>query len=328
MENWTQADYYGLASFFNQVSTRPDPRFPGVPNSKVVQLNLTAGPAGNPRSGQPQPPRFLGGAEPQIAAGADRRVEYARWLTSPENPLFARSMANRIWSYFFHRGIVDPVDDLRSTNPPINPALLEALTRDFVEQRFDVRHLMRRIVTSRTYQRTSLAEPSNERDEQNFSHSIARRIPAEALLDCLVQATGVKENFGGAPAGFSATQLPDGNVQSDFLSLFGKPQRMEACECERDNQSNMLQALHLINGNTILGRVANPGGRVAGLLKQSLADEQLVEELYLWSLARRPGEKERVVALEFLKSYGDKRAEAAQDLMWALLNCKDFMLVH
>ena len=328
MENWTQGDYFGLASFFNQVSTKADPRFPGVANSKVVQLNLAAGSASNPRTGKPQPPRFLGGDELQLPAGADRRIEYARWLTSPENPHFARSMANRVWSYFFHRGIVDPVDDLRSTNPPINPQLLDALTKDFIEQRFDVRRLMRRIVTSRTYQRSSISEPSNERDEQNFSHSIARRIPAEALLDCLVQASGVRENFGDAPAGFSAAQLPDGNVQSEFLSLFGKPQRMEACECERDNNSNMLQALHLINGTSILGRVANPSGRVAQLLKEKLTDEQLIAELYLWTLARRPTEKEVGLAVEFLKSYEAKRAEAAQDLTWALLNSKDFMLVH
>jgi hypothetical protein len=328
LENWTQADYFGLASFFNQVSTRADPRFPGVANTKLVLLNPAAGNAGNPRTGRPQPPRFLGGDEPQLAEGADRRVAYAEWLTSADNPLFARSMVNRIWSYFFHRGIVDPVDDLRSTNPPINPALLDALTADFVEHRFDMRHLMRQIVTSRTYQRTSVANKSNESDEQNFSHSIPRRISAEALLDSLVQATGVPESFGGAPGGFRAAQLPDANIQSPFLSLFGKPQRMEACECERDNSSNMLQALHFINGNTILGRVSNPNGRVAQLLKQNLPDDKLVTELYLWSLARNPSDKELELGRKFIASYAEKRTEAAQDLMWALLNSKDFMLVQ
>jgi hypothetical protein len=328
MENWTQKDYYGLASFFNQVSTRQDARFPNFGDTKLVQLNLAAGAAINPRTGQPQPPKYLGGEEPPLPAGKDRREAYAAWLTSPKNLYFARGLVNRVWSYFFHRGIIEPVDDVRSTNPPINPALLEALTQDFVEHRFDARHLMRRIVTSATYQRSSVANASNRHDEQNFSHAIPRRIPAEALLDSLVQATGLPENFGGAPAGFRAAQLPDGNVESSFLKLFGKPQRMEACECERDNGSNMLQALHFINGKSILERVQHPNGRPGQLLGQKLSDQQLVTELYLWCLARQPSSAESKVSLDFLKTYGAKRAEAVQDLMWALLNSKDFLLTH
>src|SRR4051794_8275406 len=233
LENWTQADYYGLASFFSQVSTRPDTRYSGVQglqNTKLVQINLTAGAATNPRTGQPQPPRFLGGKDLPLATDVDRRVQYAKWLTSTENPFFARGLVNRIWSYFFHRGIVEPVDDVRSTNPPINPALLEALTADFIEHKFDARHLMRRIVTSATYQRSSVPNASNRHEEQNFSRFIPRRVPAEALLDSLVQATDVPERFGGAPGNFRAAQLPDANVDSEFLRLFGKPQRMDACE--------------------------------------------------------------------------------------------------
>lgn len=328
LENWTQADYYGLASFFTQVSTRQDARFPTVPNSKVVQLNLAAGLATNPRSGMAQKPRFLGGTEPELAEGIDRREAYARWLTSPDNRFFARGMVNRVWSYFFHRGIIEPVDDVRSTNPPINPALLEALTKDFIASRFDMRHLMRRIVSSATYQRSSQATPSNRHDDQNFSHSLPRRVPAEALLDSIVQATGIPENIGGAPGGFRAAQLPDAVVDSPFLSLFGKPQRMDACECERDNNSNMLQALHFINGKSILGRMQNPAARPTQLVNQKLADEPLLTELYLWSLARHPSADELKLGIEFLKSYGEKRAEAVQDLMWALLNSKDFLLVH
>jgi hypothetical protein len=328
LENWTQADYYGLASFFSQVSTRQDARFPTIPNSKFVQVNLAAGNATNPRSGQPQRPRFLGGVEPELATETDRREAYARWLTAPDNRFFARGLVNRIWSYFFHRGIIEPVDDVRSTNPPINPALLDALTKDFVDSRFDMRHLMRQIVTSATYQRACLPIPSNRHDDQNFSHAIPRRIPAEALLDSLVQATGVPEAFGGAPGGFRAAQLPDATVDSPFLSLFGKPQRMDACECERDNNSNMLQALHFINGKSILGRVQSPAGRPAQLIAQKLTDEQLLPELYLWSVARNPSPDEVKLGLEFIKSYGEKRAEAVQDLMWALLNSRDFLLVH
>ncbi len=328
LENWTQADYYGVGSFFSQVGVRPDPRLPGIGNAKLVQVNLAAAFATNPRSGQAQPPKFLGGPVPELAPNVDRREAYAKWLTAPENPFFARGIVNRIWSYFYHRGIIEPVDDIRSTNPPINPALLEALTKDFIEHKFDVRHLMRRIVTSQSYQRTSVPTPSNKNDQLNFSHSIPRRIPAEALLDSLVQASGVPENIGGAPGGFRAAQLPDANVTSDFLSLFGKPQRMEACECERDNTSNMLQALHFLNGNSILGRVQNPAARPATLFAQKLPDDQLVTELYLWSIARSPSAAELKLGVEFLASYGDKKNEAAQDLMWALLNSKDFLLVH
>jgi hypothetical protein len=328
LENWTQGDYYGLESFFTQISTRQDVRQANVPNAKVVKVNLAAGAATNPRSGQAQMPKFLGGEQLPLQTDKDRREAYAAWLTSPKNPFFARSLTNRIWSYFFHRGIIEPVDDVRSTNPPINPALLDALTRDFVEHKFDVRQLMRRIVTSATYQRSVVPTDSNRHDEQNFSHAIPRRIPAEALLDSLVQATGVPENFGGVPGGFRAAQLPDGNIESNFLKLFGKPQRAEACECERDNSSNMLQALHFINGKSILDRVQNPNGRVALLLRQKMSDEQAVAELYLECLARYPRAAEVKVGLEFLKSYGDKHTEAVQDLAWALLNSKDFLLTH
>ncbi|QDU21314.1 DUF1549 and DUF1553 domain-containing protein [Urbifossiella limnaea] len=328
LENWTQADYFGVASFFTQVAVRPDARAPAVPNSKLIALNLNAGSATNPRTGKLQPPRFLGGAEPPLPPGVDRREAYAAWLTSPQNPFFARGLVNRVWSYFFHRGIIDPVDDVRSTNPPINPELLDALTADFVKNKFDLRHLMRTIVGSATYQRSSVPTGSNNHDEQNFSRAVPRRIPAEALLDSLVQATGVAENVGGAPGGFRAAQLPDGDVASEFLRLFGKPQRMDACECERDNGSNMLQALSLLNGKSILGRVRNPAARPALLLREKLTDENLVIELYLWSLARHPSPRELAVGAQFVRSAGALKDQAAQDLMWALLNSRDFLLVH
>ena len=237
-------------------------------------------------------------------------------------------MTNRIWSYFFHRGIIDPVDDLRTTNPPINPQLLEALTQDFVTHGFDVRHIMRQIVHSQAYQRTSVANQTNEHDNLNFSRSIPRRIAAEALLDSLVQATGVPETFSGAPAGFTAAQLPDANVQSEFLNLFGKPRRMEACECERDDGANMLQALHFINGKSILNRVTAANGRANQLAAKKLTEEELVDQLYLWSLARHATTAEIDLGKRFFSSYEGKRNEACQDMMWVLLNSRDFMLVH
>jgi hypothetical protein len=327
-ENWTQVDYYGLHSFFNQGGVKADPRLAGIPNAKMVTVNLAAGYSTNPRTGRAQPPRFLGGKEIDLGTGVDRRLAYAEWLVKPENPFFARGLANRIWSYFFHRGIIDPVDDLRTTNPPINPALLDALTRELIESKFDGRRLMRLIVTSRTYQRDSVPNSSNAHDDANFSRFLPRRVPAEALLDSLAQATGVPENFGNAPPGFTAAQLPDADVSNDFLNLFGKPQRMEACECERDDGSNMLQALHFINSNTILGRLRNPNGRVAQLIRQKLEDAALVEQLYQWTVTRAPTAKESELATQFLRQDPAKRTEAAEDLMWALLNSRDFLLVH
>jgi hypothetical protein len=291
-------------------------------------VNLEAGYSTNVRTGKPQPPRYLGGAEPTLATGIDRRAPYAAWLTSPENPYFARSLTNRVWSYFFNRGIIDPVDDIRTTNPPINPELLDALTKDFVDHKFDVRHLMRQIVTSRTYQRSTVANATNAHDDANFSRAVPRRMPAEALLDAIVQATGVPENFGGAPAGFGAAQLPDPLVTSDFLSLFGRPARAEACECERDSGSNMLQALTFINGKTIHGKIAAGNALPAQLVNKKLNDEQIVEQLYLWTLARPPTDKERELALTFVKSYDKERLQATQDLMWALLNSRDFVMVN
>ena len=329
LENWTQADYFGLASFFSQVSTPQDSRLQNVPNAKMTRLNLKTGFSTNPRTGKLQPPKFLGGDEPKLATTVDRREAYAIWLVGPANPFFAKSIVNRFWSYFFHRGIIDPVDDIRSTNPPVNPVLLNALTRQFADNGFDMRKLMRLVVTSEAYQRSSMANEFNKTDEQNFSRMIPRRIPAEALMDGLIQATAVQENFAGAPGGFRAAQLPDGNIENPLLKLFGKPQRMDACECERDNSSNMLQALHFINGKTITGKLQNPAARPALLLRDKKSDPELVAELFLWCLARHPSLQEAQASLAFLNSTpADKRAEAVQDLMWALLNSKDFQMLR
>jgi hypothetical protein len=324
-ENWTQADYYGLASFFNQVGEKAD--FLN-PQEKIIVVNRQAGFATNPRTGQPQPPRFLGGAEPQIPPAADRRTVLAEWLTSKENPLFARSIVNRYWSYFFARGIINPVDDIRVTNPPINPGLLDALTADFVAHNFDVRHLLRTIVQSRTYQLSSVANATNAHDLDNFSHALPRRLAAEQLLDSISLATGVKEAIAGAPAGFRAAEGPDTNVTSEFLDLFGRPDRMEACECERSSETNMLQALHMINSNTLLQKVSAGNSRVAQLAADAkLSPEQRIEEICLSVVCRPPTEEEAKLSLAHVQKY-ENPAEAYQDLMWALLNSNDFLFVR
>ena len=324
-ENWTQADYYGLASFFNQVGEKADYL---NPLDRVIVLRKETGYALNPRSGQLQPPRFLGGAEPEIKPGADRRIVFAEWLTSKQNPLFARSLVNRYWSYFFARGIIDPVDDIRVTNPPINAPLLDALTADFVEYGFDVRHLLRTIAQSRTYQLSTVANPTNAHDVDNFSRMLPRRLAAEQLLDSVGQATGIAENIAGAPAGFRAAQTPDSTAANEFLDLFGRAPRMEACECERGSDSNMLQALHMINGNTLLQKVLAPNSRVATIAAdQKLTPEQRVEELYLCTVCRLPTADELKVSLAYLQDKPNP-VEAYQDLMWALLNSNDFLFVN
>jgi hypothetical protein len=324
-ENWTQADYYGLSSFFNQVSEKPD--F-ADPQDKIIVVRREVGFAVNPRTNQPQPPRFLGADEPQVPPNVDRRPILAEWLTSKQNPLFARSLVNRYWSYFFARGIIDPVDDIRVTNPPINPQLLDALTQDFIAHDFDVRHLMRTIVQSRTYQLSARANPTNVHDLDNFSHALPRRLSAEQLLDSVAAATGVPENIAGAPAGFRAAQVPDTNVTSEFLDLFGRAQRMEACECERTSETNMLQALHMINGDTLLKKVAAPNGRVMTLVNDAkLTPEQRIEEIYLSTLCRPPTAAEVKTSLAHIEKY-QSPAEAYQDLTWALLNSSDFLFVN
>ncbi len=237
-----------------------------------------------------------GGSARGLRRLADRR---RRTRSSPA------AWSTAYWSYFFHRGIIEPVDDIRSTNPPINPALLDALTKDFVDHKFDVRHLMRRIVTSATYQRSSVPNDSNRHDELNFSHAIPRRVPAEALLDSLVQATGVPENFGGAPPASGPPSCPTATSRTPFLKLFGKPQRMEACECERDNGSNMLQALHFINGKSILSRVQNPNGRPAQLLKQKLTDKATRDRALSMVARRRPTPRELDLAAAFFTTHKD-----------------------
>lgn len=324
-ENWGQADYYGLASFFNQVGEKAD--FAN-PLDKVIVVRKDTGFAVNPRTNQLQAPRFLGGGEPQVQPGADRRVVFAEWLTGKQNPWFARSLVNRYWSYFFSRGIIDPVDDIRVTNPPINAPLLDALTKDFVDHGFDVRHLLRSIVQSRTYQLSSVANPGNAHDNDNFSHMLPRRLSAEQLLDSVGVATGVPENIAGAPAGFRAAQTPDTNITNEFLDLFGRAPRMEACECERTTDSNMLQALHMINGQTLLQKVTAPNSRVAALVADAkLTPEQRIEEIYLCTVCRLPTPEEMKVSLGYLQNKPNP-AEAYQDLMWALLNSNDFLFLN
>jgi hypothetical protein len=269
--------------------------------------------------------KFLFGGEKFSPRETELRESLADWLTAPQNELFAKSMANRMWSYFFGRGIIDPVDDIRASNPPSNPQLLEALTKDFVDHNFDLRHLMRTIVNSRTYQLSFRSNEWNADDEINFSHASPRRLSAEELFDGIYLATGSKPFFKEVPRDFSANQLPDPNIGlGGFLDLFGRPERQTSCECERRSDVSLVQALSLVNGGTIADAVADEKGRIAQLVLQGASDRKIVEDLYLAALNRPPEPREIDLAQTYL-ARGMNRTERAQDLLWALLNSNAFL---
>jgi hypothetical protein len=247
------------------------------------------------------------------------------WLTSKDNPFFARAIANRIWSYFLGRGIIEPVDDIRASNPPTNEPLLEALTKDLTDHDFDLRHLMTTIVNSRTYQASIETNAWNEDDKTNFSHATPRRLSAEELMDAISLTAGSRPRFAEVPPDTKAEEFPDPHVGKDgFLDVFGRPARESSCECERRSDISLPQALNLVNGRTIADAIADPQGRVAKLILAGVPEREIVEELYLAALSRLPSAKEYDAALTFLNA-GRSRAAWAQDLLWSLVNSKAFL---
>jgi hypothetical protein len=259
----------------------------------------------------------------------DRRVPLADWLTAPDNPFFARNLVNRFWAYYLGRGLVEPVDDLRATNPPSNPELLDALAEDFVRHRFDLKHLLRTIMQSRAYQQSSAVTPGNQADAANvyFTRYTVKRLTAEQLADALDFATGTREKYAGLPLGTRAIQLPDTRVNSFLMDVFGRPARQITCECERSAQPNIAQALHLLNGTFLNRKIAAPAGRVETLFKEKVALPAVVEELYLVTLSRPPRPDE-VNKAETWVAAAPSPKEGVQDLLWALLNSREFLFNH
>lgn len=320
-EKWTQNQYFQLTAFFGAVGIKD-----GMDsNEEIIFDKREDAEIHHPKDNRVMPAKFLFGGENIKPEESHLREALADWLTSPGNELFGKSMANRMWSYFFGRGIIEPVDDIRASNPPANPQLLDALTKDFVEHRFDLRHLIRTIVNSRTYQLSFHANEWNEDDENNFSHAAPRRLTAEELFDGIYIATGTKPFFKELPKDFTAEQFPDPSFgKGGFLDLFGRPERQTSCECERRSDVSLVQALNLVNGSTIADAIADEGGRVAQLILRGVTDRSLVEELYLASLGRAPEARELDYALTYMAK-GMNRAERAQDLLWALLNSNAFL---
>ncbi len=322
-EKWTQNQYFQLSAFFAAVGMKPG--FDS--DEQIVYLKREDNSLLHPKTNKTVDPEYLLASTgmPQIASYSDRREALAKWLTSENNPFFAKAIANRVWSYFFGRGIIDPVDDIRASNPPINAALLDALEKDFVKSDFDLQHLIRTIVSSRAYQTAMETNSWNENDEINFSHFVPRRLPAESLLDAMTIATGSRPDYPEVPEDFSAQQLPDPHIDSGgFLNMFGRPERESPCECERRNDLSLPLAMSLINGPTLADSVADPEGRIAKAIVAGQSDRELIEELYLSALSRYPSSTELDEALTYLNSTPG-RAAKAQDLLWALINSNAFL---
>ena len=328
-ENWTQDDYYGVAAFFARVQYRDGPFFVGIYDKEETVLVKRDGNLTQPRTGRVVTPKFPGGAVADIPPNVDPRAAFANWLTAPDNPYFARAAANRIWFHLLGRGVVDPVDDLRSTNPPSVPALLEALAADLVKHNFDRKHLIRTIMNSRVYQSSGRKNATNANDVKYFSRYVPRRLGAEALLDAVCDATGVPESFKGFPTGTRAVQLPDGEFPYPFLQVFGRPPRASACECERDTDTTLHMALMLQGGNFLQKKLVAPSGRVAALAASKITDREAIEEMFLLTLSRRPTATETRKILDFLaKAEQRTRRECFEDVMHALLNHPEFLFQH
>jgi hypothetical protein len=329
-EKWTQDDYYSMAAFFARVKHKKDPIEPGAapPNAGAELVYLDrAGEVVQPRSGKAMPPKFMGGPVAQVGTGQDRRQVLAVWLTSAKNPFFAKSVVNRVWFHLTGRGIVDPVDDFRDSNPSANDELLDALAQEFVTHQFDLKQLIRDILNSRAYQLSAQTNDFNKDDNKYFSHAVTKLLTAEQLLDALCGVTESPEKFANVPLGTRAVQLPDGEINHPFLKTFGQPGRELACECEREQDSNLAQALQLINGPTVNDKLRNPKNRIGRLLGQKTSEAATLDELYLTALSRPAAEAEVKVALAHVAKATDKR-KAWEDVQWALINSKEFLFRH
>ncbi len=321
-ERWTQDNYYGLAAFFNRVQQK---KVPG--SDEMVIWVARTGEVVQPRTGKQMRPWLPGHGEMAQLPDSDRRHALVDWLVGPDNPFFARVAVNRLWADVCGRGIVEPVDDFRDSNPPSNAPLLDALAEDFVRSGFDRKHMLRTILNSRTYQASTRTNPLNEGDTKYFSHATLRMLGAEQLLDAICHVTGVAEPFAGLPPGTRATQLPSPDVDNEFLKVFGRPDRATACACERGTESSLSQALQLFNSPLIHGKLADENNRLHRLVAAAKSNEEIITELYLVAVCRRPTSQEMDTATAYIEQKVD-RLEALQDVCWALVNTNEFLFQH
>jgi hypothetical protein len=319
-DRWTMNDYYSFAAFFSQIGRKG-----GEDYRETIVFNAGGGDVQHPVGGRVMPPKFLGGEAPNCD-GKDRRAVLARWITSPQNPFFATSIANRIWAHFFGIGIVEPVDDIRVSNPPTNPELFHTLGQKLIEYNYDFKRMVRDICTSNAYQRATARNASNASDELNFSHAAFRRIRAESLLDCISQVTGTQEKFQGLPLGARAVQIADGRTSTYFLTTFGRAPRETVCAAEVSTDPTLSQALHLLNGPPIEEKIRS-GGMVKSQLAAGKTPEQVIQGLYVRCLSRKPtpGELEKLLAV--VQAAPDPQ-QGLEDVFWGLLNSREFMFNH
>jgi hypothetical protein len=339
-EKWSQDDYWGLASFFGRVA-RKNVIVPGGVNDGngrglQVIFTRTTGGVVNKRTNKTADIKPLDGQPMEPTVEGDLREKLVDWMVEPKNPFFARAVANRYWAHFFSRGIVDPLDDMRITNPPSNPELLDALAANLVDSKFSLKTLVKTICKSRTYQLASTPNDFNKHDKQAYARYYPKRMGAEVLLDAVCQVTDSPTAFSGLPkdknAPNRAIQLPDESFSSYFLDVFGRPQRISACECERVNEANLAQALHLLNSDEVQGKVTRAGGRADALAnaKDTRTDEEKVTEIFLWAFARKPTKDDLAAALDHVKKMEDKykaagKKTAYENIIWALINTKEFV---
>lgn len=319
-DRWTMDDYYSFAAFFAQIGRKgtEDPR-------ELIVFNAGGGEVNHPVGGRVMPPKFLGGAVPDVA-GKDRRGVLAKWLASSENPYFATNLANIVWAHFFGIGIIEPVDDVRVSNPASNRELLDELGRRFTEYKYDFKKLVRDICTSHTYQLATRTNETNKDDLRNFSHASIRRMRAEVLYDCISEVTETKNKFQGLPLGSRAVQIADGTASTYFLTTFGRATRESVCSCEVKMEPTLSQSLHLLNGDST-GPKIQSGGLIARRIGEKKVPQEIIEELYIRCLTRKPVLHERT-AFEVLLANEPDKQKALEDVFWALLNSREFMFNH
>jgi len=324
MEKWRNDEYFAFANLFARVRTKT-----GRADGDNIIFASTSGDLVQPLTGKPQPPQPLESKPLPIDSPEDRRIALATWLTSPDNHYFGRSIVNRIWANFYGVGLVDKVDDMRSTNPSSNEKLLTAAAKYLADQKFDLKTLMRTILQSETYQRSSVPLPGNAADTRFYSRYFPRRLMAEVLLDAMSQVTRAASKFKGYPETWRAVQLPDSNVDSYFLRTFGRPERNNTCECERSSEPSVTQVLHISNGDTLNQKLTAKGNRIEKLLAENTSLEKIVEEAYLSAFSRFPSDDEKEKFLKVLGEGSDNERRAlVEDMYWALLSSKEFVFNH
>lgn len=319
-DRWTMDDYYSFAAFFSQIGRKRAEDY-----RETIVYNSGGGEIAHPVGGRQMAPKFLGGDAPETK-GKDRREVLAAWLTQAENPYFATSIANRVWAHFMGTGLVDPVDDIRVSNPPSNPELFQELGSKLAEYDFDFKRLVKDICNSQAYQRSTISNESNQSDSRNYAYATVRRIPAESLLDCLSQVTETKDKFRGLPLGARAVQIADGSTSTYFLTAFGRAPRNTVCDCEATTDPSLSQALHLLNGESVHQKVLQ-GGVIKKLLAEQKTPEQIIETLYIRALGRKPTAEELSDLAAQVASAGDAQ-QGLEDIFWAVLNSREFVFNH